>query len=67
MGKGKNWRNPSNRSRTRRKKRGVALLKHLTKHPKYWNTSNFMPWRDFQLILIFYMLLICTTYKSRGD
>ena len=58
MGKGKNDRARSNVARKRRKVRELKMLKHLMKHPEYYNAKNPIPCCDISLIFIFYILLI---------
>jgi hypothetical protein len=58
MGKGKHDRNPSNKSRRRRKARIKSFVEHLTKHPNYWNENNIIPFKTWQLIFIFYALIL---------
>lgn len=64
MGKGKNDRTLSNKSRRRRKDRSKRFIAHLVKHPDYWNESNPIPFRAWQLIFIFYALILAA---QNGD
>lgn len=58
MGKGKHDRALSNKSRRRRKSRIKSFVNHLVKHPNYWNENNIIPFKTWQLIFIFYALLL---------
>ena len=55
---GKNWRCQSNKARRRRKSRIKSFVNHLVKHPNYWNESNIIPFKTWQLIFIFYALIL---------
>lgn len=67
MGKGKADRAPSNKARRRRKSRIRSFLNHISKHPNYWNEKNKIPFYVWQLIVIFYVLIVSMGYDSDSE
>lgn len=64
MGKGKHDRALSNKSRRRRKARIKSFIEHIERHPNYWNEKNKIPFHTWQLIVIFYILIIASRQKD---
>lgn len=66
MGKGKNDRSLSNRVRRKRKAKAAAFFGHIERHPNYYNESNPIPYRVFEMLIIFRMLYIAVLNKPRN-